>query len=98
MRTQARQAGSSAHNLYLQVASEMGIFALIALIWFLWLVIKKLYANTDHVYFGSLLIFLAWVLIYVLTDVALFDERTFLITATVIAIGLTAGERQPRLS
>ena len=91
------KAGSSAHNLYLHVAAEMGIFALAALIWFLWLVIHKLYALRFTLY-DPYLLFLPWVLLYVLTDVALFDERAFLITATVIALILSSGQHQSSLS
>ncbi len=89
-RQELSRAGSSAHNLYLHIAAEMGIFALAAFLWFLWLVFKKLE--------GPYLIFLPWIFIYVLTDVALFDERAFLITATVIAYVLATSINQPRLS
>lgn len=88
------KAGSSAHNLYLHIAAELGIPALILALWFLWFLLKKIYMNflapsTQHlapIYFGSLLIFLPWVLIYSLTDVALFDERAFLLFVATVAI------------
>ena len=99
-RLELSDAGSSAHNLYLHVTAEMGIFALIVLLWFLWLVLKKLYDLQVTIYFSSMLLFLPWVLAYVMTDVALFDERAFLITATVFAIILghgTTNQHQSRL-
>src|SRR3989338_9657850 len=39
------KAGSSAHNIYLHIAAEMGILALIFSIWFLWILVKKIYNN-----------------------------------------------------
>ncbi|OGN00462.1 MAG: hypothetical protein A3B91_04445 [Candidatus Yanofskybacteria bacterium RIFCSPHIGHO2_02_FULL_41_29] len=87
------RAGSSAHNIYLHIASEMGILALVTAIWFLWLVFKKSYYNFVSekdpllvTYFGATILFVPWVLIYSLTDVALFDERAFLIFVTTISI------------
>ncbi|MDP2648057.1 MAG: O-antigen ligase family protein [Candidatus Yanofskybacteria bacterium] len=87
------KAGSSAHNLYLHIAAEMGLLALVAALYALWLVIKKIYDNFRAtkdpvllIYNGSLLLFLPWVLIYSLTDVALFDERAFLLFVATIAI------------
>jgi O-antigen ligase len=88
------KAGSSAHNLYLHIAAEMGIPALLAALCFLWLLLVRIYKNflktesckLETVYFASLLIFLPWVLIYSLTDVAIFDERAFLLFVTTIAL------------
>lgn len=88
------KAGSSAHNIYLHIASEMGIPALIFALWFLLVLLYKTYKNfTDSkdwgitVYNGAALIFVPWVLAYSLTDVALFDERAFLFfTATTALI------------
>ncbi len=87
------KAGSSAHNIYLQIAAEMGILALIFALWFLWLLIQKIYINFTTsrdweitIYNGAALIFVPWVLVYCLTDVALFDERAFLFFVTTTAL------------
>lgn len=87
------RAGSSAHNLYLHVAAEMGILAGIIFIWFLWLVFKKNYHNfiTENygflkTYFAATLLYLPWVLIYSLTDIAIFDERALLFALVPISI------------
>jgi len=87
------KAGSSAHNIYLQVAAEMGILALIFSLWFLWLLMRKIYRNFVYskdweitIYNGASLIFVSWVLIYSLTDVALFDERAFLMFVATISL------------
>jgi len=89
------KAGSSAHNIYLQIASEMGIPALFFTLWFLWLLMNKIYNNLVYskdweiiIYNGSALIFIPWVLIYCLTDVALFDERAFLLFVTTVSLVL----------
>lgn len=87
------KAGSSAHNIYLHIAAEMGIPALILALWFLWILMQKIYHNfissKDReitIYNGAALIFIPWVLIYCLTDVALFDERAFLLFVTTISL------------
>lgn len=89
------KAGSSAHNLYLHIAAEVGLPALAAALYFLWLVLRKCYqkfiAETDPVmlaYFAASLIFIPWNLFYSFTDVAIFDERAFLLFVTTIAIVL----------
>ena len=94
------KAGSSAHNLYLHIAAELGLPALLLALWFLWLLLKKLYNNfldsrfqiPDSIYFASSLIFLPWVLVYSLTDVAIFDERAFLLFVITIALILKPKE------
>lgn len=93
------RAGSSAHNIYLHIAAEMGIPALIAVIWFLILLLNKTYLNFVRsqdavvtVYNGASLLTIPWVLLYSLTDVALFDERAFLFF--VITVSLILSRRQ----
>ncbi len=93
---QLSKAGSSAHNIYLQVAAEMGLPALLAFIWFLWLVLKRTYDRfvkssepIYQAYFGGLLITLPWVLVYLMTDVAIFDERALLLCVATLAIVAT---------
>lgn len=87
------RAGSSAHNLYLNIAAEMGIAALIATLWFLWLIVYHAYrwfldANDAFLgtYAGALLLFIPWVLLYSLTDVAILDERSLLLFTVTSAL------------
>lgn len=90
------KAGSSAHNIYLHVAAEIGILGLIISIWFLWRLFSTAYKNfvatkdsSLAVYFGALVLYIPWVMAYSLTDVALFDERAFLLF--VVTIGIISG-------
>src|SRR3989344_3835443 len=87
------KAGSSAHNLYIHIAAEMGLISALIAIWFLWLMFVKNYQKFIKeddaflaVYYGASLIFIPWVLIYLLTDSALLDERAFLMFATTVSI------------
>ena len=99
---QLSKAGSSAHNIYLQVASEIGIPALLTFLFLIWLVLKQIYnkfiethEQIYQAYFGGLLITFPWVLVYLMTDVAIFDERALLlcvITLAITAIPLNAHE------
>lgn len=91
------RAGSSAHNLYLNIAAEMGVLALLVWLYFMWLLIKKAYQNFTGIddpviliYGGAGLIFIPWVLFYSLTDFALFDERAFLLFVVTISLILGA--------
>lgn len=87
------KAGSSAHNVYLQIAAEMGIFSLLVALYFIWLMLKAIYAKFvvaeepfRQAYFGGLLITIPWILAYLMTDVALFDERALLLFAITLGI------------
>jgi len=99
------KAGSSAHNLYLHIAAEMGILAGVLFVWFLWLVFKKNYKlfvqDGDKqlgIYFAATLLYIPWVLIYSLTDIAIFDERTLLFAIIPISIilGIKPGSENSR--
>jgi len=98
------KAGSSAHNLYLNIAAEMGVLALLIALWFLWLLLKKIFDNflnakrstLNAIYFASALIFIPWVLIYSLTDVAIFDERAFLLFAISAALVFAQKQKAPK--
>lgn len=87
------KAGSSAHNVWLNVAAETGIPALLAFI-ALWVVIfrsayRVFTAETDRtvaVYAGWMLLAIPWIAAYLLTDAALFDERALLLFAFTAAV------------
>ncbi len=80
------KAGSSAHNLYLHIAAELGLPALLISLWLLWLLLRRCFTLFRHtsdpfiaVFTGTALLSLMWVLLYSMTDIAIFDERAFLI-------------------
>jgi len=96
------KAGSSAHNLYLHIAAEMGVPALLLALYWFWLLLKSCYqrfrGESDPlllVYFGASLIFIVWNLFYLLTDVAIFDERVFLLFAVISGL-ILAPHQKPR--
>ena len=71
----------------------MGRPAALVFLWFLWLVLKQIYKRfvESHepmyqAYFGGLLITIPWVLAYLMTDVAIFDERALLLCVATLAI------------
>lgn len=91
--TEYAKAGSSAHNLYLHIAAEIGVIGLLAALAMLWLILQRALAvASSHpdllikIYAVSFLIYAIWVLFYNLTDAILFDERAFLIFAVNLAI------------
>lgn len=102
--TEYAKAGSSAHNLYLHVAAEVGIFGLLTVLGMLWLIIKRGLAVVDFspdsvtkIYAAGFLVFAVWVLLYNLTDAILFDERAFLIFTVNVAVilGLHRQKEKP---
>ncbi len=91
-RIELARAGSTAHNLYLHVAAEMGIGAALITISLLITSVVSAFRwfararGLQQIYAGSLLLYLPWIYAYVLTDPILFDERIFLIFATTLAL------------
>lgn len=91
------KAGSSAHNLYLNVAAEIGfiggvLFALAGalLLQYSFTIFAKSKDAELRLFGLFALLFLAWVFGYSLTDAALFDERAFLmfiVTSAMIVSG-----------
>jgi O-antigen ligase len=87
------RAGSSAHNVWLHVAAELGLLALIPWIalWLvpLWSALKIFVRDPDWTavtWAGWTLFALPWVAAYLLTDAAIFDERALLMFGLVIAL------------
>lgn len=86
------RAGSTAHNLYLHIAAEMGILAVVNVIVLMasaWWATWRWFARANGpalIYAAALLLYLPWVYLYVLTDPIVFDERVFLMFATTLAL------------
>jgi len=76
--------GASAHNLYLDVASEMGIFALLVLLAIFWQIFKTswkiftLDTQCSAYCAGFFVLALIWILSYSLFDVVLINDKVFL--------------------
>ena len=82
----AIKAGASAHNLYLNFFAELGILGFVAssvLIFELcrraWLVFRR-YDGMTRFFAFNVLLYLIWIIWYSMTDVAIFDERPFLLS------------------
>lgn len=79
------RAGSSAHNLYLHIAAEMGVLALIIFLYAMFWLGRKIYWMTKYEdeltrrYALAALLYFTWFFAYLMTDVTLFDERVFLL-------------------
>ncbi|MBI3671520.1 O-antigen ligase family protein [Candidatus Azambacteria bacterium] len=89
----AMKAGASAHNLYLHIPAEIGILGFLIFMTILFEILKKAWIvfkeNSDGVvrFFAlNAFLFLVWILGYSLTDVAIFDERAFLMLMILLGV------------
>jgi len=86
------RAGSSAHNIYLHIAAEMGILALAIFLYAMFWLGRKMYWMTKYEdkltkrYALSALLYFTWIFAYLMTDVTLFDERIFLFFGIQVAL------------
>ena len=88
--------GSSAHNLYLDFAAEIGVFALFVLLVIFWKIFKrswyffqgKIKGNSSYlnIWIGFFVIAFLWILSYNLFDVVLLNDKVLLFFVTNIAI------------
>jgi len=78
-----QKAGSTAHNVYLNSAVEMGILGLIAIIMIFYEILKKAHLLFKRKRYNYLPIFIAfyfiWIFTYSLFDIALFDARVMML-------------------
>ena len=89
----AIKAGASAHNLYLNFFAELGVLGFIATSLLIALIMKKaweLFVRHDEAFvrFFALnaLVYFIWILWYSMTDVAIFDERPFLLLMILVGM------------
>lgn len=87
------KAGSSAHNIWLHIAAELGVLALVPAVAVFILAIISAYrvflrTAEDYLswYTAWLVIALPWIAAYLLTDAALFDERALLLFGITVAL------------
>lgn len=77
--------GASAHNLYLDIASEMGILGLVVLLLIFWQILKR--AVKVNKSFGYIFaFFFIWILIYNLFDVILLNDKVLLLFMIPLAL------------
>jgi len=77
--------GASAHNLYFDIAAEMGILGLIVFLLILWEIFKK--ARTQIAVANHIFIFyFLWMLLYSLFDVVLLNDKVLLFFIIQIAV------------
>jgi len=89
----ATKAGASAHNLYLHIAAELGFLGALVFLLILieifkesWMLFKKDYNNTIKFFGLFSCLVLSWILGYLMTDVAIFDERAFLMLMVLLGV------------
>jgi len=87
------KAGSSAHNLYLHFAVETGIFSFIIIALMILDILRTIFSNLKlnlspkmRLLMTGLFIYLIWIFGYSLFDIALLDERVFLLFLTILGI------------
>ncbi len=81
----ASKAGASAHNIYLNIAAEIGIFGLLVFLAMLYQIIKRSWSiflqnkeNLFGIFSLGVILIIIWMMGYTMTDVAITDERAFL--------------------
>ena len=76
----AAKKGASAHNLYLDIASEMGLLGLTAFLLIILSIFKKIRKEiiNNKLYTICFLFFFGWILIYNLFDVVLLNDKVLL--------------------
>lgn len=92
----ALKAGASAHNLYLNILAETGIFSLvlylaiyILILKYSWEIFQRAHDEKTKTYGYALFLYSLWIFGYNLTDAALFDERVFLMF--ILTVGIIVG-------
>ncbi len=89
----ASKMGSSAHNLYLEIIAEIGLFGLIIFLFILKEILQKSYwlfrnlkKRPAKVFAGSFFVYAVWIFGYGLFDVVLFNDKVLLLS--VLSIGV----------
>jgi O-antigen ligase len=97
------KAGSSAHNLYLNFLVESGIFAFVLVILIIleilsiiFSILKTNLSLEKRKLITAIFVFLIWIFGYSLFDIALMDERVFLLFLTILGL-ILAIKRNPKI-
>ncbi|MDD3190951.1 MAG: O-antigen ligase family protein [Candidatus Pacebacteria bacterium] len=85
--------GSSAHNIYLDIAVEIGLLGLLFFLLILWYIARKLFdlsyrLKDDNLRFlsGAFLVAFAWLSAYGFFDVVLLNDKVLIILIIIIAL------------
>jgi len=97
------KAGSSAHNLYLNFLVENGIFAFILIILIIIDILSMIFSilkmnllPDKRKLITAMFVFLIWIFGYSFFDIALTDERVFLLFLTILGL-IFAVKRNPQI-
>jgi len=89
----ASKMGSSAHNLYLEIAAEIGLFGLAAFLFLLAEVLQKSYRlfcrlknNASKIFAGAFFVYAIWAFGYGLFDVVLLNDKVLMLL--IISVGV----------
>jgi len=83
----AAKKGASAHNLYLDVASETGILGLIAFLLIFWEILRTSWKlRKKENYAWIFLFFFVWISLYNLFDVVLFNDKVLLMFMVILGV------------
>lgn len=91
----AAKRGASAHNLYLDITSEMGLLGLIVLLLIFWQIFKKSIKNSNQ-FSHIFAFFFVWILIYNLFDVVLLNDKVLLLF--MVALGILYSVNHEKIS
>lgn len=85
--------GASAHNIYLDVAVEMGILGLAAFIALLWMICQKLFLLSQkmkdknlRLLAGASLVYFVWISTYGIFDVVIFNDKVLMFIVLIVAL------------
>ena len=83
----AAKRGASAHNLYLDIASEMGLLGLIFLLLIFWQIIKRGWKLAQKNQYALIFtFFFLWIIVYALFDIVLLNDKVLLLF--MVALGI----------
>jgi O-antigen ligase len=101
----AIKSGASAHNIYLHIASELGLLGFLVFMLILYEIFKKAWfifrenKNETVRYFALIsFLFIIWISGYLMTDVAIFDERAFLMLMILLGVLFSFSTSQDKLT
>jgi len=89
----ALKKGSSAHSIYLDIASEIGIFGLFVFLYILYNILKTAYLAYFKIekkylkmFAGSFFVYFLWICAYSLFDIVVFNDKVLMFVVIIVAI------------